>query len=402
MDEERVSAGERALGGLVNRAHLVQPDSLPALLAAAGASIGVGDVRLLLVDHAQKVLVPFPPGASGAEAEQSVDGTIAGRAFRRVEVQEVPAAQGGRQVWIPVVDGADRIGVLGATVGVLDELTRARLVQLAGMAAYIVISKSTSGDAFARVARREDMSLPAEMQWSLLPPLTVATDRVVIAASIEPSYDVGGDLVDYSIDGDLVHLAVFDAKGHGFAAGLLSSAAVGTYRNTRRAGGDLPAIARAIEETLAEHFSDAPMVTALLATLDLRDGHLRWIVAGHPPPLLLRFGHVIDVLERAPDPPLGVGLTHQPTVHHEQFEPGDCLLAYTDGVVEARNAAGEQFGVQRLGEFVVRASAEGGPVSETMRRLAKAVLAYQGGFPQDDASQVLLGWRTDFPSRLIP
>jgi serine phosphatase RsbU (regulator of sigma subunit) len=394
--------GDDVLGELIERSHLVQPDTLPALVAAAAARLGAQEVQVLLVDHAQDLLVPLGPAGPGADGGAAVDTTVAGRAFRHVRVQDVPAGDGLRRLWLPMLDGADRVGVLGVTVRGPDDGARARLLRLASLLAHLIQSKSAVGDALARTARRRPMGLAAELQWSLVPPLTVGTERVVVSAMLEPAYDVGGDLVDYAINGDVAHVAVFDAMGHGLQASLLAALAVGVYRNARRAGHGLAAIAAQIDQAVGSQFGDDSFVTALLCELDLVGGLLRWVNAAHPPPLLIRSGHVVKTLDAPAGPPLGPRLTPRVRVHEEALQPGDRLLAYTDGVIEARDEAGEPFGLDRLGDFVLRAEAAGEPVPETMRRLSKAVLAHQHEALHDDATHVLVGWLTDDPGRIVP
>jgi serine phosphatase RsbU (regulator of sigma subunit) len=82
------------------------------------------------------------------------------------------------------------------------------------------------------------MSLAAEMQWQLLPPLTLVTPRVVIAGLLEPAYEVAGDAFDYALNGDTAHLAVIDPVGHDLAATVLAAVTVGGYRHSppRRPG----------------------------------------------------------------------------------------------------------------------------------------------------------------------
>ena len=109
----------------------------------------------------------------------------------------------------------------------------------------------------------------------------------------------------------------------------------------------------------------------------------------------------MKTLDAPADLPLGPRLSARLRVHEESLEPGDRLLGYTDGVVEARDQVGHPFGMDRLADFVLRAEAAGEPVPETMRRLAKAVLAHQHEVLQDDATHVLLGWLTDEPTRLV-
>ncbi len=86
------------------------------------------------------------------------------------------------------------------------------------------------------------MALQAEMVWAFLPQRTFATGQVLVAASLEPAYEVGGDAFDYSLLGDHLHVSVFDALGHDLASGLLASVGLAACRSTRRAGGSLAAV----------------------------------------------------------------------------------------------------------------------------------------------------------------
>ncbi len=77
----------------------------------------------------------------------------------------------------------------------------------------------------------------------------------------------------------------------------------------------------------------------------------------------------------------------------EKLEPGDRVLLYTDGVTEGRAADGTPFGTERLSDFIIRHSSAGLPLSETMRRLNRAILDYQHGRLRDDATAILVEWQ---------
>ena len=83
-----------------------------------------------------------------------------------------------------------------------------------------------------------------------------------------------------------------------------------------------------------------------------------------------------------------------------RLEAGDRLLLYTDGITEARSPRGEYFGEQRLTDFVAAAAAGGEPAPETVRRLMRHVLIHQADQLQDDASIVVLEWRTGDEAQL--
>lgn len=113
--------------------------------------------------------------------------------------------------------------------------------------------------------------------------------------------------------------------------------------------------------------------------------------------MLLRGGKVVKHLAPPPALPLGLGDRAVETAE-EHLQPGDRLLLYTDGVVEARDEHGEFFGVERLVDLLVRESASGHPVPEILRRLSRALLAHQHGRLQDDATTLLVEWRVPDPA----
>jgi serine phosphatase RsbU (regulator of sigma subunit) len=142
-------------------------------------------------------------------------------------------------------------------------------------------------------------------------------------------------------------------------------------------------------------------VTAVLGELNMGTGVLRYINAGHPAPLLLRAGKFIRELPGGRRLPLGLDDTRD-HIGTEQLEPGDRLLLYTDGVIEARDARGDMFGVEALIDHAERHAAAELPAPETVRRLARAVAAHHGGPAADDTTLVLAEWSPEAVRRSLP
>jgi serine phosphatase RsbU (regulator of sigma subunit) len=262
------------------------------------------------------------------------------------------------------------------------------------MIGHLVASMGQYGDDLERARRTRPRTPSAELLWQQLPPLTAATDAFVVSGLIEPSYEAGGDAFDYALSQESVSLAIFDAMGHGMHAALMASAALAGYRAARRDERSLFDQARSIDEVVAAQFAGSAFVTGVLAELDVRSGRLRYVSAGHPPPLLLREGRVVKSLTGGRRVPFGLeydGLA----VAEEYLQPGDWLVLHTDGITEARDASGAWFGEDRLVEFLTRAAASGYPPPETTRRLTAAVLAHQAGLLQDDASILMACWREE-------
>ncbi|MCG7207509.1 PP2C family protein-serine/threonine phosphatase [Streptomyces arenae] len=384
-----------ALALFLERSHTASPLQVAQLVDEAAQRLGMASAVVYLADVQEDQLVPLPGTDGQGDAALAVEGTVAGWAYRTMSLRlsrRRPLA-----VWLPLVDGIARIGVLRVTT---DELTPALLdgaTQLAAVTALTVVSKSGFSDLFSRTARRRPMTTAAEMVWAFLPPRTLGTDKVTSTAALEPAYEVGGDAFDHGLDDGRLHLTVVDAMGHDLAAGLASAVALAGCRSTRRAGGTLADITERIDEDL-HHWRPGGLLTGVFAHLDLDTGRLAWINAGHPPPLLIRAQHVVPgALEAHGELPLGLGPGYQPsrTVHQAQLEPGDRLLLHTDGVTEARSTAGQRFGEHQLVDFVSRALAAGEPAPEALRRLIHTILDHHNGELQDDATIVLAEWHPD-------
>ncbi len=316
---------------------------------------------------------------------QEIDTTLAGRAFQAE--RSVVATD---TVWVPLVNGAERLGVLHVrTPDTSDEVLR-RLEDVAGLVSALIVTKSRYGDALVMARRTQPMSLAAELRWSILPPLTFTGDHVGIACELEPAYDVAGDCFDYAVDDGVLHLSVMDAMGHGLEACRLANLATAAYRSARRQGLDLPATYRLIDGCLRDQFGDEHFVTAQLATLDVARGTLEWVNAGHPHPLLLRRGRATE-LRSEPALPLGLG-DATPVPSRASLEPSDALLFFTDGIVEAGSPGGERFGAGRLLDLTCRALSDRQTLAETVRRLVRAVQAHRDGPLADDATIVCVDW----------
>ncbi|WP_342779314.1 PP2C family protein-serine/threonine phosphatase, partial [Nonomuraea turkmeniaca] len=393
------SDGERTLGGLLESTHLAAMEDLPALVSAHARLIGCSDTVIYVTDLQQLSLVPLPgqQNEAGEPLEPiKIDATMAGRAFRAVEIVQARSADDRRRLWVPLLDGTERIGVLGTTVSKVDELVEWRVKQLASLVAVMVVSKRPHSDSYARVVRARPMTLSAEVMWNLLPPGTYANEDVVVSAALEPAYEMGGDAYDYAIDGSRLHLALFDAMGHDTSAGLTASVAMGSCRHNRRQGMELPEIGEAVDAAIKEQFTGR-FATGILGCLDLETGLLNWVNRGHHPPLVIRGGQLVATLESVPipDPPMGFGLGFSVGLLRYQLQRGDRLLFYTDGIIEAKSPDGETFGLDRFVDFVIRQEADGVSAPETLRRLIQAILRHQSGRLQDDATVMTVEWRSE-------
>jgi len=405
---------EHSLQSLGDEAVLAAPYELASLIDRCARRLGARSAVAYLTDLQQQMLIPFVsrtgPGDDSQLIELSIDATLAGRAFQSFEMQVQDAGVEGRRVWLPMLLGTDRLGVLGVVLddaAALDEDAGrlvAMLARLAAASASLLASKLPYGDTLVRLRRRAEMGLAAEMQYLLLPPLTFASRPVTLAAALEPCYYVAGDTIDYAVDAGRTRVAMFDGMGHGLQSAQCAVLTVAAYRNARRCGRTLTETMEAIDATLFEGLGGEVFSTAVLLELDTDTGLLQWANAGHPEPLLLRGGKFIKPLMVEPRSPLGLGYlggNDSPSIGHEQLEPGDRILLFTDGVVEARSPDGDFFGVERLADLVVRHLAGGLSAPETIRRVVREILEHQQDQLSDDASLLLLEWRSGSEQDLL-
>lgn len=399
-------AGEM-LQEVLRRAHLAPAPELATMVAEEARRIGTQPLVLYLLDREQKLLVPVPGHGAGERAPIAIQGTVAGRAFISNSIIELEE-DGGRRVWLPLLDGTERLGVTEMTFAGRPQPLTEPLIALCErythLIAMLISNKDHYSDFFERVRRRQPMSMAGELLWDLLPPQVLATDSLVVAALLEPCYDMGGDAYDYAINGDgILHFAVFDGMGHGLAAAGVTAFALSAYRHSRRAGARPAAMYAAIDAAVHDQYPTPRFVTGLIAELEVASGRLRWISAGHPPPLLLRDGHLIGTLDAAPSPPLGLRLADgDPVEGEESLQAGDMVLLYSDGLTEARRPDGELFTEERLAEFIERQAANGLPAPETLRGLREAIIERGEGALRDDATALLVEWRRDTQAALLP
>jgi serine phosphatase RsbU (regulator of sigma subunit) len=383
------SLGEALLGSLLDRAHLIPPRLIGPLVAQEVGAAGGADIAIHLQDYDQVSLQPLEgPGLTGRRVP--IDESPEGRAFRTDRGVEVELPDGRVRMHQPMLDGSDRVGVLSLTLPRVDEGDRRLAQRLAGLVADLIVTKSEYTDTFERARTARPMTLSARLQRDTLPPLAMTTPDIDLAGILEPAYEVGGDSFDYALDEHRLHVAVFDAMGHGLEAATMATVVIAAYRHGRQAGAELPELYERMDHAVAATFPGR-FATAQIGRLDTTSGELSWVNAGHPAPLHVRGGRVVGELTGPISRPVGLG-DGVARVHTARLEPGDRVLFFTDGVVEER-VSGEQFGEARLREVIEETTSEGLAAAESVRRLSHALMAARRGMTSDDASLLLVEWR---------
>jgi sigma-B regulation protein RsbU (phosphoserine phosphatase) len=201
---------------------------------------------------------------------------------------------------------------------------------------------------------------------------------------------MGGDYFDWEPGPDGLRLALADVSGKGAAAALLM-AAVRALVRSRWCEDDLALAASRISRAVYENVPESRYATAFLARLDPSSGRLLYVNAGHQPPLLVRAAGGVETLASGGFP-LGLVDSASYEAAEATLLPGDTLLIFSDGVSEARNAAGGELGVDRL-IALARAgrSAEARTVALAIERTLDE---FSGSAPVDDDRTLMVLKRT--------
>lgn len=385
---------QRALSELLAAVDSGTVDSLAPLVQAVMSRFEACEASLYVSDYDGTVLMPAP-GSSVVGTDPSpieVEGTLPGRAYRTKELVEEQGPD-SCLLWAPVIERSEPLGVLKLEVSAIDDTMR-RIARDAGvMVGHLLLTARGYTDAYELLRRRRDMSLAAEMHWDVLPARNFFDATASICGDIEPAYDVGGDAFDYSFNNGFLDVGIMDAMGHGLEAALLSTQSVGAYRYARRRGAPLDEIAHTIDETLARQFGGDKFVTGFLARLDTSSGRFEWVNAGHVPPLLLRSGRIDSYLESEPQCPMGIQYLEEVTVRETELREGDCVMLYSDGVIDSRTPEGEQFTLERLARVVEEHDLQEGPVGQVVHKVIEEVTFHSGGPLRDDATCLLVQYK---------
>ncbi|MFE6618211.1 PP2C family protein-serine/threonine phosphatase [Streptomyces sp. NPDC057740] len=365
---------------------------ISTVVARCCKALGLQQAVIYLADLQQRRLVPL----TDVSSTLPIDDSLAGWTYRTQSLRVEESEGGGLTTWLPLLDGAERLGVLAVHSATLSPVSLRRSRALAALLAMMITSRRAYKETFVRRTRTEPMQLPAEMLRAFLPPRTIGTAHVVSTALLEPAYELGGDAFDHALTDTTLHAAVLDAMGHNLASGLTTAVSLSACRNARRTGADLPELVESVDEALSRWLPDQ-FCTGVLTQLDLASGVLRWTNCGHPAPLLIRDRRLlVDALEREPDPPMGLPsllADSSRQAHEVALQPGDRVLLYTDGVTESRTHDGGLFGLEHFADYIIQATAAGELAPETLRRLIHSILDAQPGRLRDDATLLLFEWR---------
>ncbi len=221
-----------------------------------------------------------------------------------------------------------------------------------------------------RAVMENEMVLAAGAQNELVPhifPPFPERRGIDLAACLHPARKVGGDIYDYFIVGNKLYFCIGDVSGKGVQASLFMTAVHYLFRSVV-AGSSVSDSTGHMNVSLCADNEQCRFVTFWLGCLDLESGALEYVNAGHDSPILLRGGRV-ETFPPSENMSLGISEEEKFVSNTVVLQPGDLILLYTDGVTEAMDAGGNEFGGERLLEVV------GGTSRSDASGLLESVLA---------------------------
>jgi sigma-B regulation protein RsbU (phosphoserine phosphatase) len=203
----------------------------------------------------------------------------------------------------------------------------------------------------------KDVELAAEVQRLFLPSGKSVIAGLEIAGMMHPARGVSGDYFDYfPIDAHTTQVVIADVVGKGVPAALLMSATAAAMRLEANHERNMIEQVERLNTGIHSVSDSDRFVTLLLAEIDTQKRTLRYVNCGHNPALLFRAKTGVFTLMHSSCPPIGLSPEEICALASENLMAGDVLVFYTDGVTEAENRLGEEFGMERLSETVLRSA----------------------------------------------
>lgn len=368
-------------------------ESLRQVVAYDAAAVYLLDRRTQALERV--AAVGYPAGtdeAFGLRVGEGLSGWVAktGEAVIVADVRNDPryvAARPGTRSEI-----AAPLQVRGRTIGVFnlesdqeDAYHEGHLEMLGGFASQAAVAVERARmtrDLLEQRRLERELAIAREIQASFLPKSAPSVPGFELAGTARTHAQVGGDYYDFiRVSEGRLGLAIADASGKGIPAAILMAGFRMSLLAEIRNEFAIRAVMRKVNSLLHESTDRDKFVTAFYGLLDWRNGVLTFSNAGHNPPILVRAGGRLEHLTEG-----GVALGVLPSAQYEDrpvaFHPGDVLLLYTDGVSEAENVSGEQFGQARLEQTL--AGLVGGTAEHILEGIVDAVVTWAGERGQTD------------------
>jgi len=260
---------------------------------------------------------------------------------------------------------------------------------------YLIHRYMEQREALAKTVRQQrddllkDVELAAQVQRLFLPSGKPAIAALEIAGMMHPAQGVGGDYYDYiPIDPHTIQVVIADVAGKGVPAALLMSATAAAMRLEANHDRNMLEQVERLNTGIHSVSDDERYVTLLLAEIDTRKRIIQYVNCGHNPALLFRAKTGALTLLNSSCPPVGLSPEEICELASVDLLDGDVLVFYTDGVTEAENRLGEEFGMERLSATVRRGSSLS--AEELMTNIYNSAADFCGDDFNDDVTILIV------------
>jgi sigma-B regulation protein RsbU (phosphoserine phosphatase) len=226
---------------------------------------------------------------------------------------------------------------------------------------YVIQRYVKQREQLARTVRQQrdqllqDVELAAQVQRMFLPSHRPAIPGLEIAGMMQPARGVSGDYFDYMpVNDHTLQLVIADVAGKGVPAALLMAATAAAVQLETREKRDMLEVVNRLNASLYSLSGSNRYVTLLLADIDTRKQSLSYVNCGHNPALLYRTESHAVVTMNSSCVPIGMFDSLSCAMNPVTLAAGDVLVLYTDGVIEAEDSQGEEFGMERLSSLIQR------------------------------------------------
>lgn len=306
---------------------------------------------------------------------------------------EIPLARGSA-MHAPLIHGSRSLGVLHVRAKESAHLfTQADLDLFSALAAQAALALENARlhqESLKQQRLAQDLVLAEQIQKSFLPSQLPAVPGLEFITEYRPAYSVGGDFYDvFWLSRDRLAMFIGDVSGKGVAAALLMARVSSDLRAAGLVEPEPARVLSAINRAVCERNQPDIFVTVVYLTMDVRSHRVVVANAGHLPPLIRRGDGAIQRIEGGAG--TAVGILEHPDYEQVELllEPGDTMVLCTDGVVEATNADGAQFGFDRLEASLGRGTSRAGEIAQ---QLHEDLRDHVGDAPQyDDLTLIVCG-----------
>lgn len=246
-----------------------------------------------------------------------------------------------------------------------------------------------------------EIDLAAQVQRMFLPVSKPAITGLEIAGVMQAAQGVGGDYYDYiPVNSHTVQIVVADVAGKGVSAALLMCATAAAMQSEANHERNMLEMVKQLNSGIHSVSDGEHYVTLLLVEIDTQKRTARYVNCGHNPALLFRADQGSVIRMSSSCPPVGMFSEESCELASSRLSSGDVLVLYTDGVTEAQNRLGQEFGSQRLSDFIRRGSS--GSAEELMNGIVHSAAEFNGdaGF-SDDVTVVVVKCVFDAPRTAV-